>query len=135
MPAPKLVLANGCFDLLHVAHIRHLEEARRMGDVLVVGLTMDAFVGKEGRPIVPQNERMEMLKALRCVGSVMLCRNSLEALEVWKPAIFVKGADYIEKGLLPEEIAYCKKHGIQIKHTKPNPQTTTKLMERIKCAS
>lgn len=132
MPAPKLILANGCFDILHVAHLRHLEEARRMGDLLIVGLTMDAHVGKEGRPIIPQNERMEMLRALRCVSEVMLCRNSLEALKVWKPAIFVKGADYIEKGLLPAEIAYCTEHGIEIRHTKPNPQTTSQIIARIK---
>lgn len=132
MPAPKVVLANGCFDILHVAHLRHLEEARRMGDLLVVGLTMDAHVGKEGRPIIQQNERMELLRGLRCVSAVMLCRNSLEALKVWQPAVFVKGADYIEKGLLPEEIAYCKENGIQIRHTKPNPQTTSKLIDRIR---
>lgn len=130
---PKVVLCNGVFDLLHTAHVRHLEEARVMGDVLIVGLTRDEFVGKPGRPILRESERREMLMALRCVGAVMLCKDSLEALEQWKPSIFCKGADYKEKGLLPAEIAFCKEHGIQIRHTKPNPQTTTGLIERIAC--
>lgn len=130
---PKVVLCNGVFDLLHTAHIRHLEEARAMGDCLVVGLTKDEFVNKPGRPIVRESERREMLMALRCVGAVMLCKDSLEALEQWKPRIFCKGADYKAKGLLPAEIEFCKKHGIEIRHTKPNPQTTTSLIERIGC--
>lgn len=128
----RLVLANGVFDLLHVAHVRHLEEARKQGDALIVAVTMDAGVGKAGRPIYPQEERMEMLQALRCVSAVSLCMDSLEALELWKPQVFVKGHDYIEKGLLKAEIEFCAKHGIEIYHTKANPQTTSGIIERIK---
>lgn len=132
----RLVLANGCFDLFHVAHLRHLEEARAMGDLLVVGVTADAAVCKgPGRPVIPQAERLEIVKALRCVSGASLCSTSIEALEYWKPRIFVKGHDYVEKGLLPEEIEYCAKHGIAIRYTKPNPQTTSGIMERMKCAS
>ena len=129
------VLANGCFDLLHVAHVRHLEEARAMGDELVVALTIDECVGKPGRPIVPQQERMEMLWALRYVTAVGFCRDSLDALATWQPQIFCKGADYLDKGLLPAELDYCRAHGIEIRHTKPNPQTTSGIIERIRCAS
>lgn len=132
----KLVLVNGCFDMLHVAHLRHLEEARSMGSLLVVGLTMDEGVGKgAGRPIIPQAERMEMLRALRCVYGVSLCFNSLEALCYWKPDIFVKGHDYKLKGLLQEELDHCAAHNIQIAYTQPNPQTTSGIIERIKCTS
>lgn len=129
----KLVLANGCFDMLHAAHVRHLQEARSMGALLVVGVTMDAFVGKgNGRPVIPQDERLELVRALGCVYEAQLCRDSLEALRYFDPNIFCKGADYLESGLLPEERAYCEANAIEIRHTKPNPQTTTGIIKRIR---
>ena len=128
----KVVLAMGCFDLLHAGHLRHLEEARSMGDFLVVGLTVDAHVGKHGRPIIPQDERRELLRGLRCVSVVYLCKDSIEALEQWEPQIFCKGHDYLEKGLLPEELDFCSKHGIEIRYTKYNPQTTSSIIDRIR---
>ena len=128
----KIVLCNGVFDLLHVAHKRHLEEASKWGRV-VVGVTKDACVGKPERPIIPQKERLEMVRSLSFVSDAALCGNSLEALRVWKPDVFCKGHDYLKKGLLREEIAYCKRHKIQIVHTKENPQTTSNIIERIKC--
>src|SRR3990172_11304386 len=131
----KIVLANGVFDLLHAGHIRHLEEARSYGDVLVVGLTMDEFVGKPGRPIICQEERREMLEALRCVTAVTYCHDSLHALRQWQPHVFAKGWDYTKKGLLPEEIKHCAEHKIEIRHTKENPQTTSAIIERIRCVS
>ena len=130
-----IVLCNGVFDLLHPAHVRPLQAARRMGTLLVVGVTRDSGVNKPGRPIMKEEERLEMVRALSCVYSAYLCQNSLEALDYWKPTIFCKGADYLEKGLLKEEIEYCKKHKIEIKHTNPHPLTTTSIIERIKCAS
>lgn len=132
----KPVLCNGVFDLLHVGHLRHLEEARSMGDRLVVGLTMDAVAEREKRkPIIPEDERMEMLLGLACVSNVMLVRSGVEALERFHPQIFCKGYDYSLKGLLPAEINYCKEHGIEIRFTHENPQTTSQIIERIKCAS
>ncbi len=129
----KLVLCNGVFDLLHCAHIRHLEAARKMGDYLVVGLTMDCGVSKKGRPIIPEDERLKMIRSLRCVSAVTLCRDSLEALKQWRPDIFCKGGDYRKKGLLPAEIRFCEEHGVKIAHTKYDPLTTTSIIERIKC--
>lgn len=126
-----VVLVCGVFDLLHVAHVRHLREARSFGDMLIAGVTMDKFVNKEGRPIIPQGERVEMVRALACVSSAFLCRDSLDALQI-NPGIFCKGHDYTLKGLLPEELAYCAKHGIQIRHTRYNPQTTSGIIERIR---
>lgn len=129
-----LVLANGCFDLLHVGHLRHLQEAREMGNYLVVGLTMDEHIRKTNRPIECEEERMEKLKALHIVSAVSLCKNSLEALEHWKPQVFVKGAEY-EGKLLDREYEYCKAKGILIAHTRPSRYSTTKLIKRIKlCA-
>jgi D-beta-D-heptose 7-phosphate kinase/D-beta-D-heptose 1-phosphate adenosyltransferase len=107
-----------------------------MGDVLVVGVTMDKAVGKgAGRPVIPEAERLEIVRGLWCVDEAELCEDSIDALERWNPAIFVKGADYLAKGLLKEEIAFCKANGVQIRHTKPNPQTTSGIIERIRqCA-
>jgi bifunctional ADP-heptose synthase (sugar kinase/adenylyltransferase) len=106
-----------------------------MGDHLVVGLTMDAYVGKAGRPIVPQEERKEILQALRCVSAVGLCKDSLQALEHWRPDVFVKGFDRQQIGLLPEEMEFCEAHGIEIRFTKENPQHSSDLLERIRCAA
>jgi cytidyltransferase-like protein len=129
----KLVLANGIFDLLHVAHVRHLEETRSMGDKLVVGLTMDRAATKEKRePIIHDDERLEMLLALSCVSNVMLVESGVEALQLFRPQIFCKGHDYKVKGLLGVEIDYCKKHDIEIRFTKANPQTTSAIIERIR---
>ena len=130
----RIVLCNGVFDLLHVAHIRHLEQAASLGDRLVVGITRDAHVGKPGRPIVPEQERLEMIRSLRCVHSAQLCRDSIEALKRWKPQVFCKGNDYRHKGLLDAEIHYCARNGIEIIHTRYNPQTTTGIIERIERA-
>ena len=131
----RLVLCNGVFDLIHPAHIRHLEAARQLGDFLVVGLTMDAGVRKDGRPIMREDERLDMLRAVRCVSAVTLCHDSLEALAQWRPDIYCKGGDYRRKGLLPAEVRYCAEHGIRIAHTKFDPLTTSSIIERIKCAS
>ena len=128
----RLVLANGVFDLLHIAHIRHLEEARCMGDYLVVSLTMDKYVGKEGRPVILEMERKEMLESLRCVSAVTLCKDSLEALEHWKPTIFCKGFDRQKTGLLESEIRYCAANGIEIRHTRENKLHTSDIIERIR---
>lgn len=128
----RLVLCAGVFDLLHVGHLRHLEQALKMGDELAVGVTKDAYVGKNGRPIIPENERLELVRSIRDVNDARLVRDSIEALEMWEPEVFVKGHDYRRKGLLDSEIEYCKEHNIVIMFTKENPQTTTKIIERIK---
>lgn len=128
----RLVLCNGVFDLLHVAHVRHLEQARTMGDYLVVGLTMDRHVGKPGRPIINEMERKEMLEALRSVSAVTLCKDSLEALEQWKPNIYCKGFDRKQLGLLSAEKQYCAAHGIEIRFTRENKQHTSAIIERVR---
>jgi cytidyltransferase-like protein len=125
-----IVLAVGCFDLIHVAHKRHLEQASQWG-TLVVGVTKDSGVNKKGRPIIPEMERLEMVKALKSVADGSLCFDSIDALRTWEPDIFVKGSDYRKKGLLDSELAYCKQHGIEVRFTNPNPQTTTGIIEDI----
>lgn len=127
-----MILCCGCFDLLHVAHVRHLKEASGLGE-LVVGVTRDQYVGKNGRPIISEAERLELVKSLKFVSDAKLCNDSIDALIMFEPDIFCKGADYRKKGLLDSEIEYCKSHGIEIRFTKPNPQTTTQIIERIRC--
>lgn len=93
----SVVLAHGCFDLLHLGHIRHLQEARQQGDRLVVSVTDDAFVRKgAGRPVFNAQQRVESLKALGCVDEVIInsAPDAVAMIEKIKPAVFVKGVDY-----------------------------------------
>ena len=95
----RIVLANGCFDLMHVGHIRYLEEARRLGDVLFVGINSDASVARlkgAGRPLMPQDERVEMLAALRAVDHVVVFEEDTAdaLLRALKPDVHAKGTDY-----------------------------------------
>ena len=95
----RLVTTNGCFDLLHVGHVRILKAARALGDVLIVGLNDDASVRRlkgDGRPINNQDDRAEILTSLACVDFVTVFPEDtpVEFLALVKPAIHVKGADY-----------------------------------------
>jgi rfaE bifunctional protein nucleotidyltransferase chain/domain len=95
----RLVLANGCFDLLHVGHVRYLEAARRLGDVLFVGINGDAAVARlkgRGRPLMPAVERTEMLAALRAVDHVVVFEDdTADALiAAVRPDVHAKGTDY-----------------------------------------
>ena len=95
----KVVFTNGCFDILHVGHIRYLRKARSLGDILVVGLNTDRSVRQikgEKRPIVPQGERAEVLAALEFVDYVVLFDepDPFVLIEKVKPTILVKGADW-----------------------------------------
>lgn len=94
-----VVLANGAFDLLHVGHVRYLTAARALGDVLFVAVNSDSSVQRlkgAGRPIVPQQERIELLSALRCVDYLLLFHRDTveEVLRALKPHIHAKGTDY-----------------------------------------
>jgi len=129
-----IVLCRGTFDLLHVGHLHHLRQASTMGTFLVVSVTPDIQAEKEKRrPIVSEDERMEMLLALPFVGVVECC-DYLVSLKRWQPAVYCKGDDHQSK-LLPEELEYCKAHNIEIRFTDPHPRTTSSLLERIECTS
>jgi rfaE bifunctional protein nucleotidyltransferase chain/domain len=100
----RVVFTNGCFDLLHVGHVRCLQAARRLGDVLVVGVNSDRSVrGLKGedRPIVPQDERAEVLAALACVDYVTIFEETTpeRLLARLRPDVHVKGGDYREEDL------------------------------------
>lgn len=127
----RTVLANGCFDLLHPGHVAHLEEAALMGDRLFVGLTMDANVGKDGRPIQTWDERARMLRSLACVSAVFACVSGADAVRQVMPNVYAKGADY-EKGLTQEEYDICDFFGTIIRFTKATKLSTSELIERVR---
>lgn len=105
------VLCHGCWDMLHLGHIRHLQEARKLGDRLVVSVTADAHVGKGiGRPHFNQHQRADALRALACVDQVIVntAADATSVIAEIKPAIYVKGIDYKENdghGLAREKAA------------------------------
>jgi len=106
----RIVLANGCFDLLHVGHIRYLEEARREGDVLVVAVNSDASergLKGAGRPILPERARAELVAALGAVDYVVLFDEpNVEALLVaLRPDVHAKGTDYTADTVPERELA------------------------------
>jgi rfaE bifunctional protein nucleotidyltransferase chain/domain len=95
----RIVLANGCFDLLHVGHVRYLRAARRLGDVLFVGVNSDAAVTRlkgPGRPLMPASERVELLSALRDVDHVVVFDDDTadRLIAAIRPDVHAKGTDY-----------------------------------------
>ena len=105
----RIVFTNGCFDLLHVGHLRYLEEAKNLGDVLVVAVNSDASVrrlkGPE-RPILPLEERMEILSGLQCVSFVTSFDEStpLELISSLQPHLLVKGGDWTKETVVGREL-------------------------------
>jgi rfaE bifunctional protein nucleotidyltransferase chain/domain len=104
-----VVLANGCFDLLHVGHVRYLEDARALGDLLIVGVNSDAAVRRlkgPGRPLMPAGERAELLAALRAVDHVVVFDDDTadRLVALLRPAIHAKGTDYTPESV-PERTA------------------------------
>jgi len=98
----RIVLANGCFDVLHAGHVRYLEGARALGDVLVVAINSDFQVGRlkgEGRPILPARERAELVASLEAVDWVTIFDEPTvtELLLSIKPDVHAKGTDYTEQ--------------------------------------
>ena len=105
----RIVLANGCFDILHVGHVRYLEGARTLGDLLVVGVNSDEQVRLlkgEGRPLMPERERAEIIASLRAVDFVTIFQEpSVEALlRAIRPDIHAKGTDYTEETVPERDI-------------------------------
>lgn len=93
------VFTNGCFDLLHLGHVRYLQEARALGDFLILGLNDDAGVRLlkgPGRPLVPEEERAEILAALTCIDYITIFAEPTAGplVALLKPAVYVKGGDY-----------------------------------------
>lgn len=105
----SIVLANGCFDLLHVGHVRYLAEAKALGDVLVVGINSDRQVAKlkgPGRPAVPAEERAELIASLRFVDAVTIFDEPTvtELILAIRPDIHTKGTDYTEQNVPERDV-------------------------------
>jgi D-beta-D-heptose 7-phosphate kinase/D-beta-D-heptose 1-phosphate adenosyltransferase len=131
----KIVFTNGCFDLLHAGHARLLTFARAQGDVLVVGVNSDASVRRlkgEGRPIIPEDERVELLSALACVDHVFVFdeETPAKAVELVGPDILVKGEDWREKGVVGRE--FVEAHGGKVILFPLTPgRSSTELLRRL----
>ncbi len=105
----KVVFTNGCFDILHVGHLRYLEQAREQGDILVVGVNSDASVKRlkgPTRPINSELDRAEMLAGLKAVDYTVIFTEDtpVEIIEELKPSIHVKGGDYKKEDLPETEV-------------------------------
>lgn len=115
----RLVLTNGCFDLIHPGHVRYLMQARALGDVLVIGLNSDASVRElkgPTRPVTKQRDRAEVLAALRPVDGVVIFDElrATNLIREIRPHIYAKGGDYTVESLNPEERAALEEAGAKI---------------------
>lgn len=134
----RIVLCHGCFDLMHPGHIKHLQEAAGMGDVLVVTVTPDAYVDKgEGRPAFGQKLRAESLAALECVDFVAVNRwpTARETIRLLRPDIFVKGREFEElkdpTGKLGGEYQAVRESGGEIRFTHGEAFSSTALLNKF----
>ena len=125
----KVVTTNGCFDVLHVGHVRYLQGARKLGDMLVVAVNSDTSVralkGKL-RPLVPEDERAEMLAALECVDYVNIFSelDPIALLLELKPDIHVKGGDYKLEQLIEREAVESHGGKVVVGFNVPGKSTT-----------
>ena len=105
----KIVFTNGCFDILHIGHVRYLEQAKSLGDVLIVGVNSDRSVSgiKPGRPVNTEKNRAEVLAALAAVDYVVLFREKTpyNLIRAVRPDILVKGGDWKKEEIIGSDIA------------------------------
>lgn len=133
----KIVLANGCFDFFHVGHIRYLAGAKALGDCLVVAVNSDAQVKKlkgDNRPLIPENERAEIISALRVVDYVTIFPEFTveELLRAVRPDFHAKGTDYTVETVPERDIV--REYGGQTAIVgDPKDHSSTDLIEKINC--
>jgi rfaE bifunctional protein nucleotidyltransferase chain/domain len=136
--AGTVVFTNGHFDLLHVGHLRYLRAARALGDALVIGLNSDASCAarKPGRPLVPQEDRAELLAALGCVDAVVIFDDltATPLVEALRPEVYVKGGDWGRPGgPRPPEAELVERYGGRVAYLPYVPdRSTTLIIERIR---
>jgi D-glycero-beta-D-manno-heptose 1-phosphate adenylyltransferase len=134
----KVVWTNGCFDLLHIGHVRSLEAARRLGDVLVVGVNSDQSVREikgDGRPLVPADQRAEVVAALNAVDYVIVFDEPTpaRALEQLRPDVHTKGADYEGRELPERKVVEAYGGSVELLPLVPGV-STTELARRLRAA-
>jgi rfaE bifunctional protein nucleotidyltransferase chain/domain len=134
----KLVFTNGCFDLLHVGHVRYLQAARALGDALLVAINGDESVRAlkgEGRPLNRADDRAELVAALECVDHVVIFPEvrATQLLEIVRPSIYAKGGNYTEDTLHTDERAALERIGTEIRILPFEAgHSTSRLLEKIK---
>ena len=105
----KIVFTNGCFDIIHIGHVRYLKEAKALGDILIIGLNSDKSVSsiKPNRPINPQDHRAEVLSSFETVDYVVLFDEGTpyELIKLIQPDILVKGGDWKKEEIVGSDIA------------------------------
>ena len=132
-----VVFTNGVFDILHPGHVRYLQEARALGDKLIVGVNSDRSVRAlnkaPGRPINSEEERAEVLRALACVDEVVIFDEDTphEIIGKIQPDILVKGADWGEQAIVGRDIVEAK-GGRVVRIKLAEGYSTTKIIERIR---
>jgi len=131
-----IVFTNGCFDIIHVGHVRYLSKAKSLGDILVVGLNSDASVKKlkgSSRPIMSEGERAEILSALEAVDYVVVFKDPtpIKLIEGIEPDILVKGSDWSGSEIVGSD--FVKKRGGKVARVRlAKGRSTTNVIEKIR---
>ena len=131
----KIAFTNGCFDLLHIGHVRYLKAARAEGDVLVVAVNSDRSVREikgPGRPLVPDSERAEVLASLACVDFVTLFDepDPLVTIRSLMPDVIVKGADWGEDAIVGRDVVEAS-GGRVVRVPLTEGASTTRIIEKV----
>ncbi len=126
----KIVFTNGCFDILHAGHVRYLKKAKKLGDILIVGLNSDKSVSKikPGRPVNRENRRAEVLEALYMVDYIAIFdeKTPYNLIKSLRPEVLVKGGDWEKGDIIGSDIA---KETYSLPYIKGH--STTKIIEEI----
>ena len=131
----KVVFTNGCFDLLHVGHVKYLQKARNLGDLLILGLNSDDSIRRlkgPKRPLIGEEERAHLLAALKCIDYVVVFDEDtpLEMIRVLRPDILVKGGDYSPDGVVGKELVESFGGRVEIVPF-VDGKSTTNIIEKI----
>jgi len=134
--ARRVVFTNGVFDLLHLGHLRYLQQARALGDALIVGLNSDRSVRANkgpARPVTPEAERAEILAALACVDGVVVFDQETphELIAALQPDVLVKGADWAEDAIVGRDIVEAR-GGRVVRVPLEAGHSTSAIIEKIK---
>ncbi len=131
----RIVFANGCFDVLHVGHVRYLESAKTLGDLLIVGINSDAQTRRlkgKGRPLIPQDQRAEIISSIEAVDLVTIFDEPTvtELLLAVKPDIHAKGTDYTEDSVPERDVVRSFGGRVAIVGD-PKDHSSSEMVERL----
>lgn len=131
----KIVFTNGCFDILHAGHLYSLEKAKKLGDILIVGINSDSSVKKlkgKGRPIVNEKQRSYLISGLACVDFCVIFNEEtpIKVIKAIKPDIIVKGSDYKKNQVVGKDIVESYGGKVKIINLLPG-LSTTYLIKKI----